>query len=115
MHLALKSVPYTKHTDTCSLLSRRYICLKQDPCGLPAASSPCASQAGSGDADTSSKSRVPEGTLDAVLRRQLPALLRVAQPTHAVTLAALSIVEAYIVSRSELPASHGGHCSGRLW
>ena len=47
-------------------------------------------------------SQVPEGTLDAVLRRQLPALLRVAQPTHAVTLAALSIVEAYIVSRSEL-------------
>ena len=36
-----------------------------------------------------------------MLRRQLPALLRVAQPAHAVTLAALSILEAYIVSRSE--------------
>lgn len=36
-----------------------------------------------------------------MLWRQLPALLRIAAPYHAGTLAALSVLEAYIVSRSK--------------
>ena len=41
--------------------------------------------------------------LPAVLLRQLPALLRLAQPWHALTLAAASVVEALLVARSEFP------------
>ena len=46
-------------------------------------------------------------SLEGMLRQQLPTLLRVAWPVHAVTLAALSVLEAYIVSRSESKA----HCT----
>ncbi len=51
----------------------------------------------------------PEGawqqSLDGALWRQLPTILRVARPFHALTLAALSVLEAYIVSRSELSSN----------
>lgn len=51
----------------------------------------------------------PEGawqqSLDGALRQQLQTILRVARPFHALTLAALSVLEAYIVSRSELSIS----------
>lgn len=40
-------------------------------------------------------------SLLAVLFRQLPRLLRVAQPWHALSLASLSVVEALLVARSE--------------
>lgn len=50
------------------------------------------------------RSRLGDG-LPAVLLRQLPALLRLAQPWHALTLAVTSVVEALLVARSEFPLS----------
>jgi len=82
-------------------------CALQDhAAGGGTASAVCASAQepsleGTDDGSKSSRRKLGAG-LPAVLLRQLPALLRVAQPWHGLTLAGLSVVEAFLVARSEL-------------